>query len=36
MLYILQRAKAQEAKELQRAMREGSGGFAHIHSTWSL
>ncbi|PNT09623.1 hypothetical protein POPTR_012G055700v4 [Populus trichocarpa] len=32
----MQRAKAQEAKELQRAMREGSGGFAHIHSTWSL
>ncbi|KAF9671377.1 hypothetical protein SADUNF_Sadunf12G0041000 [Salix dunnii] len=30
----MQRAKAQETKEFQRAMREGSGGLAHIHSTW--
>ncbi|KAG5233968.1 transcription factor BEE [Salix suchowensis] len=30
----MQRAKAQETKELQNAMREGSGGLAHIHSTW--
>lgn len=32
----LQRAKAQEAKELERAMREGSGGLASFHSTWPL
>nr|TKR90331.1 Transcription factor BEE 1 [Populus alba] len=30
----VQRAKAQETKELQRAMREGSGGHAQSHSSW--
>ncbi|KAL9375038.1 hypothetical protein Peur_031917 [Populus x canadensis] len=32
----VQRAKAQETKELQRAMREGSGGLAQSHSSWPL
>ncbi|KAG6745818.1 hypothetical protein POTOM_050328 [Populus tomentosa] len=32
----VQRAKAQETKELQRAMREGSGGHAQSHSSWPL
>ncbi|KAJ6676975.1 STEROL REGULATORY ELEMENT-BINDING PROTEIN [Salix viminalis] len=32
----MQRAKAEEAKELQRAAREGSGVVAQFHSSWPL
>ncbi|CAK7349713.1 unnamed protein product, partial [Dovyalis caffra] len=36
-IQTMQREKAQEAKELQRAMREGSGGLTHsFHSAWPL
>ncbi|KAE8124914.1 hypothetical protein FH972_019757 [Carpinus fangiana] len=35
-LETLQRAKAYEAKELERLMKEGYGGLACLHSTWSL
>ncbi|KAF9667594.1 hypothetical protein SADUNF_Sadunf15G0039900 [Salix dunnii] len=32
----MQRAKAEEAKELRRAAREGSGELAQFHSSWPL
>ncbi|XP_024020296.1 transcription factor BEE 3-like [Morus notabilis] len=31
-----QRAKANEAKEMERLIREGYGGFACFHSSWPL
>ncbi|GMY15321.1 transcription factor BEE 1-like [Fagus crenata] len=35
-LETMKRAKAHEAKELERLMREGYGGLDCFHSTWSL
>ncbi|KAG2667449.1 hypothetical protein I3760_15G115300 [Carya illinoinensis] len=35
-LETMQRAKAYEAKELERLMKEGYGGVTCFHSTWSL
>ncbi|XP_025015386.2 transcription factor BEE 1 [Ricinus communis] len=32
----MQRAKAQEAKEIERVMKEGYGGLTNFHPTWSL